>query len=282
MICTQTLRYQGLTIFIFRILQYFNTSPDEYTVIFTSGCTGAVKLVAESFDFHNNHCSCCHGNNKLDEGQDTGNDKDTVETDSAISDATEHSEKPLNKDDSVNNYNCNYSRGKGCQQSCSCGCYSNFSTNAKCKRGSFIYLLDNHTSVQGMREIAFERAGHVSCVDAISKEHVLYHSEHYESGGNTLFAYLAQSNFSGHKYPMEWISQVQNGKLGRMTLSESQGCCYVLLDAACLVSTSPLDLGKYKPDFVTLSFYKMFGYPTGLGKIKRNSFLWNMLTLMWW
>ena len=265
-----------MTVYIFRILQYFNTSPDEYTVIFTSGCTGAVKLLAESFDFHNNHCSCCHGNNKLDESKGDGNVKDTVETESAISDATEHRGQALNKDDSNNDYHCSCSSGKGCQQNCPCGCYSNFSTNVKCKRGSFIYLLDNHTSVQGMREIAFERAGHVSCVDcdkdAISKEHVVYYSDHYESGGNTLFAYPAQSNFSGHKYPMGWISHVQNGKLGRLTLNEGQGCCYVLLDAACLVSTSPLDLGQYKPDFVTLSFYKMFGYPTGLGKIRRNSF----------
>ncbi|KAJ8268135.1 hypothetical protein COCON_G00133070 [Conger conger] len=33
----------------YRILQHFNTSPEEYTVVFTSGCTAALKLVAESF-----------------------------------------------------------------------------------------------------------------------------------------------------------------------------------------------------------------------------------------
>ncbi|XP_064790584.1 molybdenum cofactor sulfurase-like isoform X2 [Oncorhynchus masou masou] len=33
----------------YRILQHFNTSPDEYSVIFTSGSTAALKLVAESF-----------------------------------------------------------------------------------------------------------------------------------------------------------------------------------------------------------------------------------------
>jgi molybdenum cofactor sulfurtransferase len=40
---------------------------------------------------------------------------------------------------------------------------------------------------------------------------------------------------------------------------------YVLLDAAAFVSTTPLNLDVYNPDFVTLSFYKMFGFPTGLG-----------------
>ncbi len=36
------------------------------------------------------------------------------------------------------------------------------------------------------------------------------------------------------------------------------------LDAAALLSTSSLDLSHYPADFVTLSFYKIFGYPTGL------------------
>jgi len=39
----------------------------------------------------------------------------------------------------------------------------------------------------------------------------------------------------------------------------------VLLDAAAFVPTSRLDLSIHKPDFVSMSFYKMFGYPTGIG-----------------
>ena len=38
-----------------------------------------------------------------------------------------------------------------------------------------------------------------------------------------------------------------------------------LLDSAAFVPTNRLDLSKWKPDFVPLSFYKMFGYPTGVG-----------------
>ena len=168
----------------------------------------------------------------------------------------------------------NFAYGTKCKSGCYDGipssCYGNDSAESS-KRGSFVYLLDNHTSVQGMREIAFTRAGRVSCVDCdedtvISKEHVVYQHDNFQTGGNCLFAYPAQSNFSGKKYPMDWISKAQNGNLGGVTLSEGrEGRCYVLLDAACLVGTSTLDLRCYKPDFVTLSFYKMFGYPTGLG-----------------
>lgn len=47
---------------------------------------------------------------------------------------------------------------------------------------------------------------------------------------------------------------------------------FCLLDAATFVSTNTLDLSVHKPDFVALSFYKMFGLPTGLGALLvRNS-----------
>lgn len=37
------------TVISVRILKYFNTSPEKYSVIFTSGATGALKIVAEYF-----------------------------------------------------------------------------------------------------------------------------------------------------------------------------------------------------------------------------------------
>ena len=41
----------------------------------------------------------------------------------------------------------------------------------------------------------------------------------------------------------------------------------VLLDAAAFVPTNRLDLSLHHPDFVALSFYKMFGWPTGVGAL---------------
>src|SRR6202521_71917 len=80
-----------------------------------------------------------------------------------------------------------------------------------------------------------------------------------------LFAYPAQSNFSGAKHPLEIIAKAQ-----------SKGW-RVLLDAGAFVPTSRLDLTAVKPDFVTLSFYKMFGHPTGVGTLLiRRSALANL------
>ena len=76
-----------------------------------------------------------------------------------------------------------------------------------------------------------------------------------EVGGehHNLFAYPAQSNFSGVQHPLDWIEQAHEHGWD------------VLLDAAAFVPTNRLDLSRWHPDFVALSFYKMFGWPTGVG-----------------
>ena len=68
-----------------------------------------------------------------------------------------------------------------------------------------------------------------------------------------LFAYPAQSNFSGTQHPLRWIE-----------LAHEHGYD-VLLDAAAYVPSNRLDLSMVKPDFVPVSWYKVFGYPTGVG-----------------
>jgi selenocysteine lyase/cysteine desulfurase len=82
------------------------------------------------------------------------------------------------------------------------------------------------------------------------------------AGRHRLFAYPAQSNFSGVQHPLEWIERARARGFD------------VLLDAAAFVPTNRLDLSRWKPDYVALSFYKMFGYPTGVGALiaRRQAF----------
>jgi selenocysteine lyase/cysteine desulfurase len=68
-----------------------------------------------------------------------------------------------------------------------------------------------------------------------------------------LFAYPAQSNFSGVQHPLRWIDAAHEHGYD------------VLLDAAAYVPSNRLDLAEVKPDFVPVSWYKVFGYPTGVG-----------------
>jgi selenocysteine lyase/cysteine desulfurase len=75
------------------------------------------------------------------------------------------------------------------------------------------------------------------------------------SGCHNLFAYPAQSNFSSVQHPLEWIEK-----------AHAYGWD-VLLDVAAFAPTNRLDLSRWKADFVPISFYKMFGYPTGVGAL---------------
>jgi selenocysteine lyase/cysteine desulfurase len=118
---------------------------------------------------------------------------------------------------------------------------------------------DNHNSVNGIREFARSRGASVEYVpltlpdlrldtDALDRMLSLP-----KSSAANLFAFPAQSNFSGVQHPLELIQAAQ-----------ARGWD-VLLDAAAFVPTNRLDLSQVRPDFVAISFYKMFGYPTGVG-----------------
>ncbi|KAJ0004910.1 hypothetical protein NQD34_011124 [Periophthalmus magnuspinnatus] len=172
----------------YRILQHFNTDPEEYSVIFTSGSTAALKLVAESFPW---------------------------------------------------------------------------------SPGSvFSYLTDNHTSVVGIRGLT---SGLGVTTLPIAPEDIENTFENTTGKGDSscqtshLFCYPAQSNFSGKKYALSYVRGIQARSL--YPASGYNGKWFVLLDAASYVSSSPLNLKQYKADFIPISFYKLFGFPTGLGAL---------------
>ncbi len=158
------------------VLAFFNASPDEYAVIFTTNASAAIKLVGEAYPFGPNR--------------------------------------------------------------------------------SYVYLADNHNSVVGLRELAKASGAtvHVPLVRrprlAIDAEHLAHTLTQATPG---LFAFPAQSNFSGSQHDLAWIARAQ------------EAGWEVLLDAAAFVPSNRLDLGQHRPDFVCLSFYKLFGWPTGVG-----------------
>jgi molybdenum cofactor sulfurtransferase len=125
----------------------------------------------------------------------------------------------------------------------------------------FLLTFDNHNSVNGIREFARAHGAATTYVPSVAPELRVdesllprYLSE-VSGEHHNLFAYPAQSNFSGVQHPLAWIEQAQTHGWD------------VLLDAAAFVPTNRLDLARWHPDFVALSFYKMFGWPTGVGAL---------------
>ena len=124
-----------------------------------------------------------------------------------------------------------------------------------------VLTADNHNSVNGIREFARTRGAatrYVPLAPADLRASDADVAAALGPGGGPghvrgLFAYPAQSNFSGVRHPLAWVDHAQAAGYD------------VLLDAAAFAPTSRLDLGAVKPEFVTVSFYKMFGYPTGVG-----------------
>jgi molybdenum cofactor sulfurtransferase len=127
--------------------------------------------------------------------------------------------------------------------------------------GRFLLTFDNHNSVNGIRQFARSHGAETAYVpleapdlrvaDGLLERYL----DEADPSAHNLFAFPAQSNFSGAKHPLEWIA-----------LAQERGWD-VVVDCAAFVPTSRLDLSVWTPDFVPVSFYKMFGYPTGLGAL---------------
>ena len=128
--------------------------------------------------------------------------------------------------------------------------------------GSRLLLtFDNHNSVNGIREFARAKGAEIAYAPLVSPglrldlERLEELLNRADPDRENLFAYPAQSNVSGVKHPLELVAHAQ-----------SKGW-RVLLDAAAFAPTNRLDLKAVQPDFVVVSFYKMFGYPTGVGAL---------------
>jgi selenocysteine lyase/cysteine desulfurase len=126
--------------------------------------------------------------------------------------------------------------------------------------GRYLLSVDNHNSVNGIREFARRGRADVRYAPILAPElrlddRLLVDELDSPVSGPKLFAYPAQSNFTGVQHSLHWIGEAKRRGWD------------VLLDAAAFAPTNPLDIGSCKPDFVCLSFYKLFGYPTGLGAL---------------
>ncbi|KDQ56271.1 hypothetical protein JAAARDRAFT_132691 [Jaapia argillacea MUCL 33604] len=135
----------------------------------------------------------------------------------------------------------------------------------------YVLCADSHNSVHGIRRFAARRGAQVHYIDTTphggldeinAKNVLVLQKPESRTLSPSLFALTAQSNISSSKNPLSLVEYASS--LGY----------YTLLDAAALAPTSIVSLEDLPVDAMAVSFYKMFGYPTGVGAlIVKKSFL---------
>ncbi|HQF57180.1 MAG TPA: aminotransferase class V-fold PLP-dependent enzyme [Candidatus Magasanikbacteria bacterium] len=144
--------------------------------------------------------------------------------------------------------------------------------------GQLLLTADNHNSINGLRETA-KRSGAIftyAPIKGVGEGLVLDTQEltrllNYPRSryGNRLFAYPAKSNYSGNLHSLHWVDYAHRRGWD------------VLLDAAAFLANDQLDLSQVKPDFVPISFYKLFGFPTGVGALVIHRRMFTKLHKKW-
>lgn len=176
-----------------RLLEFVDASSDEYMVVFTSGCTASLKLVADAFPWSD--------------------------------------------------------------------------------ESHFAYSMNSHNSLMAIRSAAKNWKALPSAAlfqDQCNEDVLKYLAPSIPPGhpSYSLLALPGECNFTGSRLNLNIVDQYLR-RLEQNSSSHQQWLW--LLDAAKLVASSPLSLSalpaSVRPHFVTLSFYKIFGYPTGLGAL---------------
>ncbi|RGB28905.1 pyridoxal phosphate-dependent transferase [Rhizophagus diaphanus] len=209
-----------------RVLRHFNANPGDYQVIFTQNATAAIKLVGEMFPWTSDQSSYKY----LRESHNSliGLRRFAEEADAKLI-------KAITEDDFI----CLFDNDPKTE---SIQCDNHYSTNALPRVG----LIDSPHGTQ-------QEFQNTNQQETSIQNNIIYN----------LFAYPAQCNFSGIRFPLNWIQKIKRFN------KNNNSKILVLLDAAAYVSSSLLSLSEVdtSPDFVTISFYKMFGFPTGLGAL---------------
>ena len=156
------------------------------------------------------------------------------------------------------------------------------------RQSIFLYATNSHNSVVGMRQLAIEKGAKFHCLDLEQLEkmtttrdwknledEILMTSSlrnDYDDNENTgvkfgyqhectqgrrhLLVFPSECNFGGDRPDAKSIIEV----------ARASGW-YTMLDIAKHASTDRIHLNELNPDFAALSFYKLFGDPTGVGAL---------------
>ena len=140
---------------------------------------------------------------------------------------------------------------------------------------TFALTADNHNSVNGIREFARRKGAEVVYVPVTAPELRLDRAamsavlRAAQPGARNLLAFPAQSNFSGVQHRLDLVDEAHAAGWD------------VLVDAAAFAPANRLDVAQVRPDFATFSFYKIMGFPTGIGCLLMRRDRFGVLSRPW-
>jgi selenocysteine lyase/cysteine desulfurase len=212
-----------------QVLDYFRAPPEEYAVIFTPNATAACRLVAEAYPFGpRSRLVLTYDNHNSVNGM-----REFARMRGAVTDYVPFTSPDLRiSDDTV-------AAALGRSRPAAAAAAS------RVIRSGVTPWAGRGRRARRQRSLADGWAS--------DPGHLAATLTGRAPGRRGLFAYPAQSNFTGVQHPLRWIETAH------------QRGYDVLLDAAAFVPANRLDLSVVKPDFVPVSWYKVFGYPTGVG-----------------
>ena len=212
------------------VLAYVNAPPEEYTVIFTPNATGACRLVGEAYPFG--------PRTRLILTQDNHNSvngiREFARARGAITQYVPFSSPELRVDDHTMRQTLARHRP------------GPLGAAWRVARHGVAPWAGRGPRARRQRSLAQQRVK-----DSGRPVAALAGAAATRRRG--LLAYPAQSNYTGVQHPLRWIETAHEHGYD------------VLLDAAAYLPSNRLDLSVVKPDFVPVSWYKVFGYPTGVG-----------------
>lgn len=120
---------------------------------------------------------------------------------------------------------------------------------------ALVLAVDNHNSINGIREYARRAGAQIRYLPLDAELRLRDPGAVLDRCSSGLLAFAGQSNFSGVRHPLD-LAEIAHGR-----------GLDVLIDIAALAPSHPISLRSCAADFAALSFYKLFGYPTGLGAL---------------
>ncbi|CBJ33682.1 conserved unknown protein [Ectocarpus siliculosus] len=234
------------------VLQHFGVSPQEWSVVFTSGATSALKMVGEQFPWRRHRRGSGRGGSRFVHARRSHSSVLGIQCNATglradLGIAGRVKQGAL----STPGHSCRRSHGR-------------HRRNSDCRHGG--HLSCSH---HDCGEFAIPR-------HATSPGHVRNTHADSDRGRRALEGLdsdrLDDTNDSGEEGRRDDDEPAISGdrprrrrrRRRRRRLVERW---WVLLDAAKFAGTASLDLSSVEADFVCISFYKMFGYPTGLGAL---------------